>query len=283
MRWQNATEDLGVVDACSDYTLYIDKLQSMDAKLVPFPADAKLHSAWQGLCQHITPSTLARLLKSASADTGSTVFPMSAMMPSSIQDESDIRIRNSENSQEIIAFTPIPLKHSFPAKADGATRTKYSIDKSWLLGRLLRVMNWIELLAEFEFAYVILLCSYNFEGLEQWKLLMHLLSHSKEAVALNSQLFCQLFIVLQVQLEHMPDDFVDDVFFGDSFIRKCLKELVRNVAPNTDLVRNEFTRVLQKKFKWDVVSEIRNEEALLDQEDDPVVVELTDEQLQMLL
>jgi hypothetical protein len=102
-----------------------------------------------------------------------------------------------------------------------------SPDLSWIpFHPLLDPRN---LLAEYQFAFIALVCAYNFEGFEQWKSMTHMMTHAAEAMKQlhHASLFLDYLSILQSQLRTMPDDFARDVLLGDNFVLVCLKVRVK--------------------------------------------------------
>lgn len=89
-------------------------------------------------------------------------------------------------------FTPIDLKRSFPTGVTGSELTKYALDKSHLLTRILSSCfenQWKDILGELELSFITFLIGQNFCGLEQWKKIIILLCGCCEAIKSNSSLF----------------------------------------------------------------------------------------------
>jgi hypothetical protein len=75
--------------------------------------------------------------------------------------------------------------------------------------------------------------------------------------------------VLQTQLNDCPDDFFMDALSSESFLRNSLVELVSNIkdaqtVPNKALNKRVDTLIamLNKRFKWDILTEIHGLEML---------------------
>jgi len=82
-------------------------------------------------------------------------------------------------------FTVIDLKKSYPSNATTEEITKYSLDKSYLLKKILKddYKNNLNLfLGEFQLSYIIFLIGQVYDGFEQWKSIIVLMLHCNEAL-----------------------------------------------------------------------------------------------------
>ncbi|KAJ3161433.1 a1-alpha2 repression [Geranomyces michiganensis] len=184
-----------------------------------------------------------------------------------------------------LEFTPIDIKRSFPTGASGAERTKYSIDKSYLLSHVLKTFfkDYKELLGELQLSFVLFLIGEVYDGYEQWKLLVHLLCQSDEAIDdLGATLFYEFLEILIKQLEAHPSDFFMDALSSDNFVRANILLLTRSMSDRTKPAPKNLHEALEAllafvdtRFQWDV----RRDARLAELEDDadegeyaPVVV-----------
>ncbi|KAI9204343.1 A1 cistron-splicing factor [Polychytrium aggregatum] len=193
----------------------------------------------------------------------------------------------SDVAEELrIRFTPIDLKRSFRAGAMGAEVTKYSMDKSYLLETLLprRPEGYKQILGELELSFIIFLIGQVYDGFEQWKCLIQLLTQCEEALSTHgSTLMAEFVGVLYAQLEECPLDFFTDAITSDNFIRVALLAFMRimqenaSIAPTILTTRTEkLAAFVQQRFGWDLKGELSV--LFSDENDDdeyaPVVVEL---------
>ncbi|KAJ3024274.1 a1-alpha2 repression [Thoreauomyces humboldtii] len=184
-------------------------------------------------------------------------------------------------------FTSVDLKRSFPSGASGADRTKYSMDKSYLLGQVLTTsgyQNYKDLLGELQLSFIVFLIGEVFDGYEQWKTIVHLLCQSSEALqTIGGTLFLEFTMILTQQLEAHPADFFMDPLSADNFIRANLVFMTQSIRDQDAVpasLSQAWERLLdfvESRFKWEIRSDVRLTQ--LDDEDSdgeyaPVVVEI---------
>jgi len=182
-------------------------------------------------------------------------------------------------------FHAIPKNASIPRGATPAEVTRLSLDKTPLFeGILARDYGGStnDLLGELQLAFVVFLFGRVFDGFEQWKRLTHLLCCSAvTAAARHPKLYADFITVLFFQTREIPEDFFLDIVTRENFLTSTLCSLFVNVADAdvTDAVlkskAEKFKTYLTKKFKWNF-----DEDDLEDEQ--PVVVELTENQLKMI-
>eukprot|EP00842_Homolaphlyctis_polyrhiza_P000163 jgi/Hompol1/1147/HPOL_001242-RA len=186
-----------------------------------------LASKWERLSSHMSPALILRVLPTAGA--------VSAM--TSTSRFSDVPVHSSQQQQnnypaDCINFTHIDLKRSFPEGATGPLLTKYSIDKSHLLGSLLMTAynsDYIQLLAEFQLSFIIFLLGQVYDGFEQWKTIVQLVCFSQEAIPEHPNLFAGFLDQLLVQLGECPEDFFHDTLASGSFLHTCIKTIAKSI------------------------------------------------------
>ncbi|KAJ3130953.1 a1-alpha2 repression [Physocladia obscura] len=191
-----------------------------------------------------------------------------------------------------IKFSVIDLKHSFPENSAPEQRTKYWLDKSYLLKNLLKYTwkgDYKALLGELQFSFVLFLVGQVYDGLEQWKSIVKLLCTSKEALAdtsLVSSLFFDFISCLYAQLEECPDDFFVDALSSSNFLREAIVDLVCNIrdpdtcdrVPNPQLEQklSLFVNFVSERFKWDLEKAVHEKWAFDENEEGefaPVIAE----------
>ncbi|WFD35254.1 hypothetical protein MCUN1_002105 [Malassezia cuniculi] len=127
-----------------------DHLKTFDSHLAAYPF-AQLPQ-WQSLTRHL----------GASKDTFDR-----------LAGEYDSFAYVAEGPQSL-KLTQFDIKRSWPPDATGANRTQWSMDKSWLLDRVMRDAasgsnaEHVALLAEFELCFVLALYANNVSALEHW-------------------------------------------------------------------------------------------------------------------
>jgi A1 cistron-splicing factor AAR2 len=179
--------------------------------------------------------------------------------------------------QEFINFSDFNLKKSYPSNATPLQITKYSLDKSNLL---LRVLNKYptptDLLTELHLSFLLFQLGQLYDGYEQWKQLILLICSSFEA--LNQRQFYFEFIeIFNKEILDFPEDFFVN---GGGFLVLALNEFCTNLLEFADLELIEratgLVEQVDRKFGWNLsVSLYRTLDVLdLDEgdEDRPVIV-----------
>jgi len=128
-------------------------------------------------------------------------------------------------------------------------------------------------LGELQFAFVTFLMGESLEGFEQWKALVALLCECESGVEQHPDLFKNFIDVLTAQLKEVPKDFFIDELSRDNFIGKAVQSLIE-ICLNTPSLPQDLQQkvaslqsLLKSRFGLDL-------SALIDPEDQPVVVEL---------
>jgi len=162
-------------------------------------------------------------------------------------------------------FTVINLKKSYPDHASTEEITKYSIDKSYLLKKIIEKdykgdLNL--LLGEFQLSFVIFLIGQVYDGFEQWKTMIILMLQCEEALPIYGEtLFKDFLVILNDQLRDFPHDFFYDILSGANFLRSSLKIFYRIIQkaegcyPLLEEQLNKLLEHLSKTFKWDLEEE----------------------------
>ena len=196
----------------------------------------------------------------------------------------------SKDNNHWIEFTNINLKVSYPTSGSVAEKTKYSIDKSYLLRNLLSRNVFkldTDILGELQLSFLIFLLGQVYDGFEQWKKILSLLTHCEEEILTRPNLFTGFIDCLLIQLKEFPSDFFDDELSSSPFLEDCFVSLVENckhaIIRSQELTSRsgfdklqskvvEFEGFVRERFDWDIGHEGR---AGLDEygEEAPVVVE----------
>lgn len=309
-RWNAADECMqwSPDDAQELAERYRSTVYDLDRHLGPYPDDAESKARafprWLALTDRISVALVKRIMPTGTITsmTGSNLEPAYAgrltaaeppLPPSAHVDVDELQ------------FTSMDLRRSFGDTIVGAKRSRLSQDKSWLLRSVLQGTGTMttsarDLLGELQLSFILLLIAQNFEGFEQWKRLVHLITLSDsflaEPVTDKEAMFTADFLnVLQRQLEQVPVDFFQDVLSSENFLRHCLKNVYRvlvvhaygetlnGTSPLVDITRprllaKQLAEFLASRFDWDLAAEVLEEERALDEEeaeeDKPVVVEL---------
>lgn len=133
---------------------------------------------------------------------------------------------------------------------------------------------------EVQFSFLILIYGENYEGLERWKLLIHLICFSDELILQSfespstlTQLYIDFITILCEQLKVLPKDFFIDVLSQENFMQFCIKNLFRVCSSLGDnSVLNMLRDCLESQFKWDIQNLLLNDQEEEDDEYKPVVV-----------
>jgi len=97
----------------------------LDPQLAPY-LDGEEGRTWRELSNRIRPYHLATLMPREGR-----YFPLPDKPAGAVTPENDDAM--ADPASEGLHFSPIDLRRSFPADAAPDVRTKYSLDKSWLL------------------------------------------------------------------------------------------------------------------------------------------------------
>jgi A1 cistron-splicing factor AAR2 len=274
VRYNTATESF---DICLDGDTVAERrqqLMEMDASLAAYPLDAQ-SEAWPVLTSRITPPLLIQVVPH---------LEMTSMTASNIPDETGMQV----DDKLALQFTPLDLKRSFHNLDVGMDRTRWAQDKSWLLQDI--IQRSVDILGELQLGFVALLVGQNYEGFEQWKRLIICCCFSQHAQQSPDYqpFFCQLVDVLIAQCEAMPKDFFLDMFLGDNFLKKSMKQMYATAFWDVtleDIKRMHELRtklqtldtLMSTQFAWPMGAEALEDEKRKDAEEDedgPVIVEL---------
>ncbi|KAI8854636.1 A1 cistron-splicing factor [Chytridium lagenaria] len=206
-RWDPSTEDF--LDEDKLDSSYVSGLQNaleqLDPNLGAYPflptpdLPEPNYQKWIRLTSNITPDVLKKVLpKSGKVNSG--------LSGSRFSDFGDVMQRKSteqmildSHDAYLINFTVIDLKRSFPVNSSPDQIMKYSLDKSFLLRSILNLEyknDYKMLLGELQLAFLLLLVGQVYDGLEQWKTIIQLLSNSPEAMSQYDVPYSPTFWVL---------------------------------------------------------------------------------------
>lgn len=179
-------------------------------------------------------------------------------------------------------FHKIPKK-SFPEGSTPSEITKYSLDKTLLLKTILKDEyndQTSSLMGELQMSFVVFVYGRLFDGFEQWKQLVHLLCSSALSAVDDPQMYHDFITVLYFQIQDIPEDFFIDIVTSSNFLTSTLCSLFLHlrsddVDSRLQTKAEKFRLYLTKRFKWNF-----DEEDVEDEQ--PQVVQLTDDQLEIL-
>ncbi|KAJ3107756.1 a1-alpha2 repression [Phlyctochytrium planicorne] len=253
-------------------------LRELDSSLGAYPllptaeSPEPTYKKWIRLTRFITPKVLFRILPKSGKVTGSSCTSRFT------------EVEAIEADSIFINFAAFDLRRSFPPGATPDLIMKYSIDKSYLLQELISGTfenDYRMLLGELQLSYILLLSGHIYDGLEQWKALLTLLSNSPEAIQTsNATLFNDLLDVIDGQLRECPEDFFTDALLSESFLLPCITHLLYNLQESGGSLPIEnniaaLKKTLRDRFKLDINDELRRyqQEKEDDEEYANVVVE----------
>ena len=175
-----------------------EQAKAMDPFLGPYPiSDQEKRTTWQGLTSYIHERGLERVFKCLKVTNHLYHFhSMSGSTYSEVENE--------------LGWPSIQLTRSIPVTDQASLRTRYALDKSFLLKLLLTdhyLSDPYELMGDFQLAFLVLYLAQNIEGLEYWKRLLYVLCYSEEALSHQSIFYVDWMRVLWKQLQLVPIDF----------------------------------------------------------------------------
>ena len=125
-----------------------------------------------------------------------------------------------------VFFTDIPIRKLIHGYSEKQV-TISNFDKSTILQELSKKISFNQtgstlqfyqlLLGEWQFAFILFYLGQNYEGFEQWKKIVYLLSNCEEAISSHKDLFMNFIPVLYEQLDQLPIDFFDDQTPGGTY------------------------------------------------------------------
>ncbi|KAF8362731.1 hypothetical protein PRIPAC_89654 [Pristionchus pacificus] len=262
-KWSKETEDLdeSIVSA-EEIERFRSNLKNMDRMLGPYPYEE--YRKWYSLTDFITQSDVDRLNPekgriSAQAELESLETKMERESDvgcsSKVTRENPKRMRFADEEglpvMEVkpgfeIQFTLIPQ-----LPGDRGRRADHSV----YLQHILSNLSVNEVLAELQYAFVCFLIGQVFEGLEQWKKMIHLVCLSPSSIGSHNELFVSLMRVLFYQTKECPKDFFIDILSKDNFLTTTLSVMFANIADsraNDELKKKSanFKLLLERNFKW---------------------------------
>ncbi|WVN88417.1 uncharacterized protein L203_103626 [Cryptococcus depauperatus CBS 7841] len=272
------------VDVPADASTISDEsLKTLDKELAPYPFQGV--DAWKALISYLTPSVLSSVLGADGRVDG--------MMPVSGQDEDSLakdmrdKLDEMKKKSEIqeagyktLKFARFDLKRSWREGAVGEEVTRFSRDKSWLLGHV--IANQLhreprQLLAHLQLSFILLLHLSSYSCLIKYKHILTLFCHSSSFLISPStflpppinnpnasvgteikNFFREVINIVRTHLEALPDGAFEtelpemDVFFLDQLesLRKNLGFAIWGTKTDQDVQWKESERQTLKQT-WD--------------------------------
>ncbi|CAD5230298.1 unnamed protein product [Bursaphelenchus xylophilus] len=119
--------------------------------------------------------------------------------------------------------------------------------KKTRLERVLEKVGYKELLGEVQYAYVIFLIGQSYVGLDQWKRLLHLLADCSKDIPKFPELFEEFIVLFYFQIKLIQNDFFEDLFTGDNFLKTVIPMLFANISDSDHASATLKKRSLQLK------------------------------------
>lgn len=184
------------------------------------------------------------------------------------------------DQRTVIHFTVIPETHlDSLEQVDPSEVTDYNLDTTRKLEQAFSGDSGkINLLAEFQFAFLVFILCHTYECFEQWKSILHLVCHSDAALRFctdDSSYILEFILTLRSQFDQIPNDLFEDIVDEENLIRDYLDTFFQNirdchVIPINSRLRKasmELRSYLEDKFGWQF-------ELSPKEEDQPVIVEM---------
>lgn len=141
-------------------------------------------------------------------------------------------LKDNNNSNNII-WSDIPnyeKKNNWGLSGNELTAAYF--DRSSILKEVLaREYNDLHefCLGELQFSFVVFLLGENYEGFDQWKKMMFLITHSKKMIVERPDLFKDFIRVIFSQVKQFPGDFFTGELTKENFIIACVGKLLANL------------------------------------------------------
>jgi len=160
----------------------------------------------------------------------------------------------------------------------GAERSKYFMDKSYLLHHLVKTRygSWNELIGEFQFSFIAFWLAESYESFEHWKDMMMMLCYCEASIEENTEEWKKLLETIEKQMMVVPEDFFVDILSCKNFLEPCLKNLFENLesSNSSSIICESFSKLrntVEQRFKKSFSPSIEFDSS---DEDAPVVVML---------
>lgn len=261
-KWNREDEDLDEnIPEDSEIELLRANLVNLDSALGPYPYST--YQQWVSLSSYITPTCCIRLSPKnrLSKITSQTEFTTEEQMLElkmgdakgfSVTDREHpnrIRFADSNGLPLMYVDSSCAIKFSEVQLSSSATNLKKpGIDNSDRLFALISNIggDYKELLAEFQYAFIVFLMGQVYEGFEQWKRLIHLFSCCSSALKSQTPLFLDLLATIHFQLKFAPNNLFNE-FGGENFLVTTLSFLFATIEDKEDI--NNTLRTKAAKFR----------------------------------
>lgn len=240
---------------------------NFDAGMAPYPF--KQCAEWPALCKFITTNLIQKIQPIGGAmnvfEPGTFVSKRSknASRPSQEAD-----VKGSDFKQPLdglkakCGYSTVPVARRPTNTRDLAAITAFNLDKTPVLLKLLQSefgadATGLTLLGELQFAYISLFLGHSFEGLDQWKALVHLLCNCEQALVTHPSLFLNFVRVMHTQMHLISESFFLTDLTDGNFLRKALQDFFLIVSESEGEIESnlhrhamKLQRFIERKFKW---------------------------------
>ncbi|KAK6909958.1 hypothetical protein I204_04875 [Kwoniella mangroviensis CBS 8886] len=239
-----------------DVVISDDRLKSLDGEMAPYPFDHL--ERWKSLTSHITEETIIQVI-------GGNNRVINGLIEVEGEEEDSVDRRKGNTNQgdenstggngDKLNFVRFNLKKSWRDGAIGEEVTRYSKDKSWLLGDVVERQlggDPIKLISQLQLSFILLLHLSSYSALLVYKRILTLLCQSTAILYTPSEYsssstsqkevqetFVSLVDTLASQIQAIPDGTFDtelpelDVFYLDQ-IDSMRKNLSGGISISKD-------------------------------------------------
>ncbi|PJF19063.1 hypothetical protein PSACC_01121 [Paramicrosporidium saccamoebae] len=221
-QWDIATEQLRPMGE-PEFSIY-----ELDRFLGPFPWERMEMQRFQDWTNLLNLQTLNRIVP------GGTITPMATSY-------------HSSHETIDLHFTKIPTEREI--RPTGLDRTPVI--------RTLSIRP-MDLLAELQLCFVLLVLGHNFEGFEQWRAIVALLCQCSALIKEDPPLYMEFLNILQGQLQECPDDFFECTgIAGDNRLFQWFQALCQDCMDTAVLQAHAsaFSAFIMSKFGWDLTTD----------------------------
>uniref|UniRef100_W8BLP6 Protein AAR2 homolog n=1 Tax=Ceratitis capitata TaxID=7213 RepID=W8BLP6_CERCA len=259
-----------------------DNLKEFDSFLAPY--DYRFYNKWKLLTDKITEGTVERCRPTLGAIRTNVELqsctdedrPRGPLYINNLQQKGNKSIVNESDLLPNLKpvegtaprFTELPSR--VPHNATPAEVTEHNMDCVQSIEKLVDKFHSSEAFIEEEqLAFVFYLVGYSVESLAHWRNILHLLSHSEQAVLNYKMLYMKYSEALMQQLPHLPEELMEPGEYNTVY--KDVRSLLINLnLGGLSVSADRLGRKLLKTLQWEF-------EGLLDEdpEDMPVIVDMT--------
>lgn len=271
-RWDAYAEDISDEPVSEEEASGLRaNVRDLDEFLGPYPYAT--WKKWMSLTNNITEAVLERMQPLNKKVCSVSQLVLDDTKPMEADNERVRRLRHDDEEEErllpkmvhkpgtSLRFVSIP--DEYPAGSSAADITRYNLDASYFLDRLLgNYVDEEEILGDMQLAFVSFLLGHVYDAFEYWKRLVRVMCTSDRALAQRPELFKKMIFALYHQVRETPQDFFIDIVSRQNFLTTTLHAFFMNLQANAEDVDPElvtkgtrFQKYLTKRFRWDFQSE----------------------------